>query len=671
MTTTESGRPAFDPDAIGHDARANGLVVVAGAGLSMGPPASLPGWTAINDAFLEGLAVRLAEHTDGDCGYDVAEFVAARRETARVAQPDLQAQLAEDSLGDQYFKLFKPLDIETWNDGHAALAAIAYTGCLRAVVTTNFDRLIELAFKSAAIEANVYCASDDFDRLADGLASDRRTVSLIKVHGSVERPETMVDTLRQRVLGRPKALEDALVRLFAKHSVLIVGFSGADLAYDPRYLGLREGAARSPSFTVVNRVGDSPRPSLVDLVAQAGPQARLVDGVLPKCLVDLATALGGRSDFVSPRYDTEMEFPGLRQAGLPADVYFKWARHLSPVRAAVVLATIAEAAGSTDAAFQLLMRSMPYHLKAGLHADVALPSQLAMIAEKLIEACHVSSELSAEAFKGRTSALQVLSIAGVQDHDELLAARALALGLCGYAEQSEEAAARALSASRRTSKPIDRADTLRTLARTWTLTERWTADWVEEIREVYDLMIDWGDEPRRARVGVLLARFLIETGQLEPAARVLDECRRTIERLDLALTSNDLIATGGRLWLAAGQPQRALRALLSACTHYESSQQHLRLAEALLPLSEAAMATEKADVLKQSVDRFEALLPLVPGLGLPQAASKVRILCSVGALEDARAVVADLAALGEAWGGHPWIVDLTGRLERYITERPK
>jgi len=118
----DAERPSFDSAAVARDVRIHGLVLVAGAGLSMGPPSSLPGWTTINDAFLENLAMCLALHTDGDVGYDVLELVRDRRETAAAAQPDLQAQLAEESLGEHYFALFEPLDIETWNDGHAAVA---------------------------------------------------------------------------------------------------------------------------------------------------------------------------------------------------------------------------------------------------------------------------------------------------------------------------------------------------------------------------------------------------------------------------------------------------------------------------------------------------------------------------------------------------------------------
>lgn len=668
---TGAARPWFDSTAVARDVRTHGLVVVAGAGLSMGAPSSLPGWTAINDAFLENLARRLADHTGGEVGYDVLEFVLERRETAAVAQPDLQAQLAEESLGEHYFALFEPLDIETWNDGHAAVAALAATGLLRAVVTTNFDRLIELALDAAGVPARVYCTPGDFERLPDELSdgSAPAVIPVIKVHGSVDRTATMVDTLRQRVLGRPKALEASLAQLFHQHAVLVVGFSGADLAYDPQYLSLREGATGSPSFTVVNRDGAVPTAALADLVDSGGTQASIVDGTLPECLIAAARALGEGGPLVVPEWDTEMEFPGMRSATLTSEMHRVWGESLSPVGAAVVLALIAEAAGSSDAAFRLLMRTMPHHLRANLHDDPALPKQLCMIAATLIEACHVDDELSADAFEGGHAALTVLS-GSLEDKPlldaESLALRALALALCGEAPHSDAAGSAALEASRENFEPTVRADTICTLARTWTLTEQWSSAYVEALRQTYELMFDWGDEPRRARVGAMLVRFLVEAGQLDDAAAILVDCQDVVRRLNLALTGNELVAAGGRLYLAQERHDKALSALASASRHYEAGQHSLRLAETLLPLSEAAAAVGNGDVLGQAVVRFDRLLPLVPGLALPRAASRVRVLCSLGELEEARGIVSDLVSFGERWGGHPWVPDLAGRLERQI-----
>jgi hypothetical protein len=356
-------------------------------------------------------------------------------------------------------------------------------------------------------------------------------------------------------------------------------------------------------------------------------------------------------------------------------VHDAWGKSLSPVRAAVVLASIAEVAGSSDAAFQLLTRAMPYHLKANLHGDPALPKHLCMIAAGLIEACHVEDELSADTFDGGLAALTVLSGSldgkGLLDA-ESLALRALALALIGAAPQADGVGLAALRASREEFKPTVRADTICTLARTWTLDERWSPAYVEALRQTYELMLDWGDEPRRARVGALLARFLLETGQLDDAAEILIGCEGVVRRLNLPLVGNELVAAGGRLYLAKQVNEKALSALASACSHYEAGQHHLRLAETLLPLSEAAAAVGDADVLRRAAERFDSLLPLVPGLALPYAASRVRMLCSLGDFEGARGTVTDLVSLRERWDGHPWVSGLADRLEQQIaaTEAP-
>jgi len=57
---------------------------------------------------------------------------------------------------------------------------------------------------------------------------------------------------------------------------------------------------------------------------------------------------------------------------------------------------------------------------------------------------------------------------------------------------------------------------------------------------------------------------------------------------------------------------------------------------------------------------------LVPGMALPHAASRVRVLCSLGKLEEARGTVRDLVAFGERWDGHPLVPGLADRLERQI-----
>jgi hypothetical protein len=58
-----------------------------------------------------------------------------------------------------------------------------------------------------------------------------------------------VDTLRQRQQGRGPALESALRRLLERHYWAFCGFSGADLDFDPEYLGFRAAAVSCPGLS--------------------------------------------------------------------------------------------------------------------------------------------------------------------------------------------------------------------------------------------------------------------------------------------------------------------------------------------------------------------------------------------------------------------------------------
>lgn len=646
------------------DATRYGLVIVAGAGLSMGHPSSLPNWTSINNAFITQLALVVAVHTDGQFNsMAIANLIAGQRDEAGTAAPDLQAQFAEESLGEAYFELFQPLNIGTWNDGHAAIAAIARSGVVRAVVTTNFDRLIELACESAGVATKTYVSSEDVGNLkrrSDG------AVPILKVHGSVDQRDSIVDTLRQRVLGRPEALEDELEHLFANHAVLIVGFSGADLSYDPKYLRLRAGALKSPSFTYLLRSGETARAEITEL-ADAASSMRVVEGDLPDYLVELANTFSQVTRLVKPGWDGEMEFPGMRKATLDAAVSIALEKHISPVQATVVLASIAEAAGSSDAALQLLKATMPHHSRAGLLDDPAMPRQQRMIAEHLIELGFLHPELAKElGDDGALTALQVLEMREVRPDTEGLALEALALGLVGEAMLAQAIGLQALKESHEDYSPPRRADIICALARGWSLNESWSEPQREALRLTYETMWHFGDEPRRLRVGALYARFLIEAGQLDKATRIVMDATTTSRRLKISRIHNDLVAVGGRLHLAQGNYENAFRMLQSVYDHFDRSVATLRCAETLLPLREAAAALGDANLLARSAAAQTHALRMFPGLQLPYAASRTRSLCRAGRFTDARAAVADLTSLKDRWPTNMWINILAARLQQQI-----
>jgi hypothetical protein len=156
--------------------------------------------------------------------------------------------------------VLQALDTDAYNACHVAVAALARAGIVRALVTTNFDRLLERALDGAGVPLRVYASPDEFDELASRIETGGASAPLpiIKPHGSIDHPEHMVDTLRQRIAGRPATLERALVALLHRHPWLLVGFSGADLSYD--YLGLRPAAVGARGIIVLQRFGGRPAP---------------------------------------------------------------------------------------------------------------------------------------------------------------------------------------------------------------------------------------------------------------------------------------------------------------------------------------------------------------------------------------------------------------------------
>ena len=141
------------------------------------------------------------------------------------------------------------------------------------------------------------------------------------------------------------------------------------------------------------------------------------------------------------------------------------------------------------------------------------------------------------------------------------------------------------------------------------------------------------------------------------------DCQAASRRLKLPQLHNDLVALGGRLYLARGRGADALRTLRSVYGHFERSGQLLRCAEILLPLREAAVAAGDAELIGNSRSVLDRLLPMLPGLALADAASRVRASLGLGAIDDARAVVEELRALGKRWGNNVWVGGLAARLE--------
>jgi tetratricopeptide (TPR) repeat protein len=252
------------------------LVVLAGAGISAITPSDVPSWWHFNTTVLERI-VALAMQDLALAPETVETLHALTIDDVGVA---LFSELAADSIaGDGWFWLLRHLDGTVPAQCHDALAQLAADGRLAAIVTTNFDTLIEQAFADAGVPLDIHLpgAGPPAPLTGDG------PCRLLKVHGSVGDAQSLVDLTSQKLRGLPQTTRRWLMEAFAEHPVLVAGFSGADLQLADDYLGLHAAAPHTPWLRWISRGGRLPLAE-ASAVIDATPAGAFVEGELPDVL---------------------------------------------------------------------------------------------------------------------------------------------------------------------------------------------------------------------------------------------------------------------------------------------------------------------------------------------------------------------------------------------------
>jgi hypothetical protein len=331
-------------------ARRGDVVVMAGAGVSAGWPSAVPSWYPLNAAIFGALRRRLEAGIERPGWLDEVEPEVVDARSAGRFPPDYQAQVIEDMCGRRYFEGLQALDIDVGNSAHEAIAALAAGGALRAVVTTNFDRLIERALARWDVPFAPAFDEDGYASVpADG------ALPVIKVHGCVSSAESMVDTWKQRRRGRSRELADRLAPLHDAFWVY-AGFSAADLDDDDSYLGLVAGAERSPGAIYIAFPGAPDLgPGAQKLLGAYGERGAAVVVDVAECLAAL-----GR--------DAGCPEAGVIAAGEPTGrtrieaALADWADGLTVSAAGLCVAAILEALGAGERAVRVLDRLVRHEL---------------------------------------------------------------------------------------------------------------------------------------------------------------------------------------------------------------------------------------------------------------------------------------------------------------------
>ena len=217
--------------------------VLVGSGMSSA--AGIPtGWQVVQDLIRK---VALAEGVDpSEVEHQPEEWWAAQGRP----EPRYDALLpglaptdaARQALLRRYFELLADGTQVQPTAGHHALAALAATGRVRVILTTNFDRLIERALDQAGVAPQVIASSGAISGMTPMVHAP---TTVIKLHG--DYLSLGLRNTPEELASYPEEIKTLLARVFDEYGLLIMGWSAE---YDTALVEALESAPsrRYPTF---------------------------------------------------------------------------------------------------------------------------------------------------------------------------------------------------------------------------------------------------------------------------------------------------------------------------------------------------------------------------------------------------------------------------------------
>jgi len=575
------------------------IVILAGAGVSAGWPSAVPAWKALNRLIVHALCDRLESGLRRpDWLSQIRALIDQQRDADRFP-PEYQAQLIEEMCGERYFRALQALDIDLVNSAHDAIAALAATGRVRAIVTTNFDRLIELALERRGVAHGV--AYDDAGFTNLGAAG---ALPVIKIHGSVSNHLSMIDTLKQRRRGRSAALQQCLAPLHSGYWIY-AGFSAADLEGNPDYLGLRQGAERSAGATYLAFPGNPGLGAGAKLLMAAhGDRGEVV-------VTDVAQHLNAMSGNDVAIAAHEALGPPIVQAGL-----HRWAESLTISAAALCLGAILEAIGEAEPGVRIMDRIVRHELEERDNADFPAMQlhygRLGAAWGRFVRVPDLNGAISNASVESMQSLMRIMK------GDLAFEARTWLIVALLWHDRSSDAFGVAASMANETPSHEAAADSWLAIAQLAIVhsTEAILQSVLDTFEMTYANVIRSGDAARLARVAAIRLFLLAETTHDVPrlAAEFDDEFREAARLGDGFALGIRALAIG-RWHTGAGRvPEQALAAIDEAMMWLNRQGMDpwflyalLQRAKALADLQQFDGVTKTMNAALGMLDRFPVL----------------------------------------------------------------
>lgn len=260
----------FDPldetiSRFAQEVKKRGVVVFAGAGLSVPSPCSCPTWEGLKREILAKFMDKLLKENWPIRNYllgvkDSLLQMKMRPETFFWAlTSDVGFSTANDIVGG--------IDLSTPNSNHYAINSLTRAGFIKGIITTNFDTYIE----RCSINADYFVIRDEeeirdflirkrgsisFSKLKEFLIKKNKGIPVFKPHGCLSKPSSLMYRIDDiQTLNTMK--KELLRKLLTRSPVLVLGYSGNDEDIFPHLQESLE-SSKYHSLICIHRPSDEP-----------------------------------------------------------------------------------------------------------------------------------------------------------------------------------------------------------------------------------------------------------------------------------------------------------------------------------------------------------------------------------------------------------------------------
>lgn len=277
-------------DEIARSARNGDLLLFCGAGVSMLAPSKSPSWWEIYAAAAHALAERFHE------GFpEIRNELRLDEMLSSLQTQQLADLIVTRFAGATFVETLKVVDIADANENHMLIVALAAMGCLRGVLTTNFDTLLE---RTASIRGISWAVT------APGMRArnTQERIPLIKLHGSSVDALHLIETSSHKARELAPELAEAWSSAIRGADLLVLGYSGADLNFGAASAFFHDFVASGRHIWWLHRAGS--RPELPDWIRD---KVLYIEGALPNLLQSIGHVVEVRP-FETPLSGRDAQF---------------------------------------------------------------------------------------------------------------------------------------------------------------------------------------------------------------------------------------------------------------------------------------------------------------------------------------------------------------------------